>query len=93
LDIGGSHGKRPGTKTEKRFGIPETLNIATWNVRSIGNKESELAEEIKTECINTAVISETKNKLKRSKMMGNYTMLYSGVSQVTIQCYSVEFLR
>jgi len=30
------------------IGIRETLNIAACNVRSIGNKESELVEEIKT---------------------------------------------
>ena len=81
MDIGGSHDKGPGTKKEKRFGIHEALNIAAWNVRSIGNKESELVEEIKTKCINIAVVSETKKKLKGSKMIGNYTMLYSGVSQ------------
>jgi len=33
-------------KRKKRIGIHETLNIAAWNVRSIGNKESELVEEI-----------------------------------------------
>jgi hypothetical protein len=35
-------------KKENRVGIHGTLNIAAWNVRSIGNKESELVEEIKT---------------------------------------------
>ena len=39
LDIGGSNDKRLGTKKEKRLGIHETLNVAAWNVRSIGNKE------------------------------------------------------
>ena len=29
-------------KKGKRIGMYETLNIAAWNVRSIGNKESEL---------------------------------------------------
>jgi hypothetical protein len=45
-------------KRKKRIAIHEILNIATWNVRSIRNKESELVEEIKTKGINTAVISE-----------------------------------
>jgi hypothetical protein len=40
-------------------------------------------EEIKIKGINVAVISETKKKLKGTKMIGNYTMLYSGVSQKT----------
>jgi hypothetical protein len=47
LDIGGSHDKRPGTEKEKWFRIHETLNIAAWNVRSIGNKEYELVKVIK----------------------------------------------
>ena len=42
----------------------ETLHVAAWNVRSIGNKESELVEEIKIKGINVAVITETKKKLK-----------------------------
>jgi len=67
----------------KRLGVHETLNVATWNVRSIGNKEFELVEEIKIKGINVAVISETKKKLKGTKMIGNYTMLYSGVPQKT----------
>jgi hypothetical protein len=83
LDIDGSNDKRPGTKKEKRIGIHETINIAAWNVRSTGNKESELVEEIKTKGINVAVISETKKKLKGTKMISNYSMLYSGVSQET----------
>jgi len=83
LDISGSNDKRPGKKKEKQLGIHETLNVAAWNVRSIGNKESELVEEIKIKGINVTVISETKKKLKGTKIIGNYTILYSGVSQKT----------
>ena len=64
MDIGGSNDKRPGTKKEKEFGIHDILNIAAWNVRSIGNKESELVQEIKSKGINVAVISETKKNYK-----------------------------
>jgi len=32
----GSNDKRPGIKKEKIIGIHETINIAAWNVRSIG---------------------------------------------------------
>jgi len=67
----------------KSLGVHETLNVAAWNVRSVGNKESELVEEIKIKGINVAVISETKKKLKGIKIIGNYTMLYRGVSQKT----------
>jgi hypothetical protein len=59
LDISGSNDKIPGTKKEKRLRVHETLNAAAWNVRSIGNKESELVKEIKIKGINVAVISET----------------------------------
>jgi len=81
LDIGGLNDKRAGMKKEKQLGVHETLNVAAWNVRYIGNKESELVEEIKIKGINVAVISETKKKSKGTKMIGNYTMLYSGDSQ------------
>ena len=47
------------------------------------NKELELVEVIKIKGINVTVISETKKKLKGTKMIGNYTMLYRGVSQNT----------
>jgi len=52
LDIGGLNDKSPGTKKEKRLGVHGTLNVAAWNVRSIGNKELELVEEIKIKIIN-----------------------------------------
>ena len=64
-------------------GIHETLNSAAWNVRSIGNEESEMVEGIKTKDINIAVNIWNKEKIKGTKMRGNYPMLYSGVSQET----------
>ena len=42
-----------------------------------------MVEEIKLKGINIAVIFETKEKLKGTKMIGTYTMLYSGVTQET----------
>ena len=62
-------------KKEKRLRIHETLNVAAWNVRSIGNKECELVEGIKIKGINVAVkfISDTKEKLKGIKTTGNYS--------------------
>ena len=59
------------------------LKIVTWNVISIGKRESELVEEIKPKAINIVVISETKKKLKGTKMIRNYSMLYIGVSPET----------
>jgi hypothetical protein len=49
--------------------VHETLNVAAWNVRSIGNNESELEEEIKIKGINVAVISETKKKTKKKRII------------------------
>ena len=83
MDIGLSNEKIPGKKKEKRLGINETLNVAASNVRSTGNKECELVEETKIKGIGVAVISETKRKLKGTKMIGKYSMLYSGVSKET----------
>ena len=68
--IGGLNDKRPGTKKEKRLTVHETLNVAAWNVRYIGNKESELVEEIKIKGIHVAVLSETKKTLKGTKNDG-----------------------
>jgi len=67
LDIGGLNDKRPGMKKEKHLGVHETLNVAAWNVRYIGKKDSELVEEIKIKGINVAVISETKKNQKEPK--------------------------
>ena len=75
MDIGGSNDKRPGTIKEKRLGVHETLSVAARNVRSIGNKESELVEEIKIEVINIAVISET----KKNKRNQNDRQLYNAI--------------
>jgi hypothetical protein len=54
-------------RKRKKIGIHKTLNIAGRNVTSVGNRESELVEEIKSNVINIAVISETKKNLKELK--------------------------
>jgi hypothetical protein len=42
-----------------------------------------LVEEIKKKSVNIAVVSETMKKLKQTKTIGKYLLLYSGVSQAT----------
>jgi endonuclease/exonuclease/phosphatase family metal-dependent hydrolase len=59
----------------------DTLKLATWNVRGLATKEMELNNELKEQKINIAVITETKKKLKGTKDMGDYTMIYCGVDQ------------
>lgn len=69
--------KKPG----KCKWILDYLKVATWNVRGIANKESELTKILEDKHINVAVLTETKKKLKGSKYIGNYAMFYSGVNQ------------
>lgn len=62
-------------------GIDEELNIASWNVRGICNKEAELEKELMRGNVDIALISETKKKLQGSKELDNYILFYSGVPQ------------
>ncbi|KAJ4431193.1 hypothetical protein ANN_19790 [Periplaneta americana] len=54
----------------------------TWNIRGgFTIKELELIENLKQRNINIAVITETKKKLRGTKDLKNYTLIYSGVEQ------------
>lgn len=75
----GFNGHRPKHAKDKRFGITEKLNLATWNVRSLSRKEAELCRELKNRNINIAIITETKKKFKGTKDLDGYVMIYSGV--------------
>jgi exonuclease III len=68
---------RNGTK---RYGLYE-LKIAVWNVRGICNKETELGRELKAANTDIAIIPETKKKLKGTKDLRDYVLLYSGVNR------------
>jgi exonuclease III len=70
-----------GRKKDEQYGIMDILKIATWNVRSLGNKEGELVTQLKEKNINIAVITETKKKLRGTTDVGNDMMIYSGVDQ------------
>lgn len=63
----------------KRKGIAEQLRIASWNVRGLVNKEREVEIELKRQNIDIAILPETKKKLKGSKDLEDYILLYSGV--------------
>ena len=45
-----------------------TLKVVAWNVRGLDMKQLELEWELNNKSINLAVISETKKKLKGTKM-------------------------
>lgn len=57
------------------------MNIATWNVKGLGTKESELEEILKARNVHIAIITETWKKLKGTKDLNHYVMIYSGVPQ------------
>ena len=68
-------------KKDKGLGRTNRMNLATWNVRRLSHEEYELLNELKKPNIDTAVITETKNKLKGTKDLSKYFLLYSGVPQ------------
>ena len=49
---------------DKRHGYRE-LKIATWNVRGVCNKETELEKELNRANVDIAIVPEIKKKAKR----------------------------
>lgn len=45
----------------------DQLNLATWNIRGLDQKETEFIKQIKEININMIVLTETKNKLRGTK--------------------------
>lgn len=45
----------------------DIMKIATWNIRDLGQKETELTHAVEQQRVNTAIISETKKKLKGTR--------------------------
>jgi hypothetical protein len=68
-------------KKEKRVDVAENWNIGVWTVRSIGHKLEELQTELMNKKIDIAISSETKKKLKGTKELEHYILIYSGVPQ------------
>lgn len=66
---------------DKIHGISRILQVGTWNVRGLGNKETELNNELANKKVDVAVVTETKKKLSGTKELENYVMVYSGVPQ------------
>jgi len=58
------------------------MKKGVWNVRVLYGKENLLQEEIKKPNVGTAVVPETKKKLKGSQDLEDYILLYSGVQQI-----------
>ena len=55
------------------------MKKGVWNVRVLYGKENLLQEEIKKPNVGTAVVPETKKKLKGSQELEDYILSYSGV--------------
>lgn len=64
---------------DKRFGISQHIQIATWNVRGLTDKIHELQNELSDRKIDIAVITETKKKMQGTIDLEKYTMIYGGV--------------
>ena len=56
-----------------------TMNIGTWNVRSLSGKEVELVEEIKKYSVDILGITETKKKGEGVENYEGYKLIHSGV--------------
>lgn len=63
------------------MGITDVLNIVTWNVRGLQNKEIELLKILEERKTNIAVITETKKKTKGTREIDDWVNIYSGVEQ------------
>jgi len=70
------------TKARKRTMYTGLMKKGVWNVRVLYGKENLLQEEIKKPNVGTAVVPETKKKLKGSQDLEDYILLYSGVQQI-----------
>ena len=58
-----------------------TMNIGTWNTRSINGKEIELVNEVKKYKIDILGITETKKKGRGTENLGSHTLVFSGVNR------------
>lgn len=89
----GSNERRPQRRIkDKRLGIKDRIKVGTWNVRGLNTKEEELIRELNNQNIDIVVLTETKKKLKGTKDIGNYILIYSGVPQDRRACSGVAIL-
>jgi hypothetical protein len=61
----------------KRF---RELKVATWNIREFVEETEELQTELHTRKTDIATITETKKKNKGLEDIGNYVMIYYGIT-------------
>jgi hypothetical protein len=86
LTIGKSHRKKL-----LRFSLNADIDIkkvsrfkyATWNLRWLAVREGELDKFLNEYNIQISVITESKEKLQRTKETEHYTGIYSGVERLT----------
>lgn len=55
--------------------------IATWNIKSLNNRDQEIIEELKERKIDLCALQETKKKGNGQKDYGDYVLVYSGVDK------------
>ena len=66
----------------KDFGLSDILTVGTWNVRGLSTKESELVRLLKKRSVNITVVTETKKKLRKTKDIEAFIMIYSRVQVI-----------
>ncbi|KAF2902914.1 hypothetical protein ILUMI_03272 [Ignelater luminosus] len=78
---GSRHSSSQSVDLLRKYGNPDKLIDKNNKPRSLENKELDLKKIRKKQMLDIAVITETKEKLKRTKDLDDYTMVYSGVPQ------------
>ena len=56
--------------------------MGTWNVRGLSTKESELVRLLKESSVNITVVTETRKKLRGTKDIDGFVMIYSCVQTI-----------
>lgn len=59
----------------------EIMRIATWNIKTLNNKDQEVEKELRDKRIDICALQETKKKGKGQMWLGEYLLIYSGVER------------
>ena len=82
--ITGKRSRKPDGHTVDGQGTKRNMNqvlLATWNVRGLNNKETEILNEMKRKKANIMVLTETKKKIKGTQDIDDYLLIYQGVER------------
>ncbi|XP_044766150.1 craniofacial development protein 2-like [Coccinella septempunctata] len=57
------------------------MRMATWNVKTLNNRDQEVVKELEDKNIDICALQETKKKGKGQMWLGEYLLIYSGVER------------